>query len=530
MAKKITKIEPVSKEYQPEVLPPKRVCAYCRVSTDSSEQKTSYASQLSYYSKMIGEKEDWVFAGIYADEARSGTKVAKRDDFQQMLHDCRLGKIDMIITKSFTRFARNTVDSIKAIRELKALGITVYFEKEHINTLSEKSEQLLTIWSSLAQGESESISTNSKWAVTRRFQSGTYIISTPAYGYRNDEDGELVIKKEEAVVVRRIFDEYLSGLGSYVIAQGLVRDGIPTIRGGASWTDGVVQRILLNPVYEGDLLLQKTYSLDVVPFARKTNYGERQQYLISDNHEAVITREEAAVVRQLYEYRRQQANPNATDCMNRYAFSSKIECGECSSRFRRQKIYIGKPYEAIQWGCKQHIHNKVMCSQKAVREDAIKEAFVRLWNRLASNYEAILIPMLASLKSIRSNPEQEQEYQELDNQIQELKRQNHMLSKILTGGDMDSALFIQKRNRIDHELEGAWRRQRMLQEQKMFEKEIAQTEYLITIFRNRPPIIEAYDEELFLLIIERIVVHPDMSLEFWMKNGLNLEEGYRKAV
>ena len=294
--------------------------------------------------------------GIYADEARSGTKVKSRDRFQQMIQDCRQGKIDLILTKSVTRFARNTVDSINTIRMLKELGIEVYFEKERVGTLSQKSEQLLTILSSIAQGESESISTNSRWSIVRRFQNGTFVISSPAYGYRKDENGNLIIQSEEAAIVRRIFDEYLGGKGSYAIAKELQAEGVPTIRTAKSWQDSVVKWILQNPVYEGDLLYQKTYTTEGIPFTKKYNHGELPKYLVSDNHEPIISREEAEAVRQIYEYRRQKHRmDNVEIYQSRYAFSGRIICGECGSTFRRQKIYIGKPYEKIQWSCRQHI-------------------------------------------------------------------------------------------------------------------------------------------------------------------------------
>lgn len=527
MAKKITKIEPVSKPYEPDSLPVKQVCAYCRVSTGSAVQKNSFDAQMDYYTQMIQERDGWVYAGIYADEARSATKTDRRDDFQRMLRDCRTGKIDLIITKSVTRFARNTVDSIRTIRELKALGIGVYFEKERVNTLSEKSEQLLTILSSIAQGESESISTNNKWSVVRRFQNGTFIISEPAYGYTNNEDGELVIQRSEARIIRRIFDEYLGGKGSYVIAKELRIEGIPTIRRAKEWQDCVVKGILRNCVYEGDLLLQKTFTMDGVPFIRKANHGELPQYLITDNHEPIITREEARAVKELCEYRRGvQCVEDLGAYQNRYAFSSRIVCGECGGGFRRQKIYIGKPYETIQWGCHRHIKDISNCKQKAVREDYIKQAFVKMWNRLASNYESILLPLLATIKAVQGDQEQERELRELEQKIQELKKQSHMLSKVLMGGGIGSAVFIEKRNQIDLELDTAWRRQQQIKEQKLFEQEILQTEYLITVLKNRPTIIAEYEEELFLMTIDQITVLKEKRLSFKLKNGLELEEFY----
>lgn len=535
MAKKqvkiITKIEPVSITQKPEAPLVKRVCAYCRVSTGSAEQNSSFESQVEYYTRLIDGRDGWVCVGIYADQARSGTKTVGRDDFQQMMRDCRLGKVDMIITKSVTRFARNTVDSIKAIRELKSRGVEVYFEKERVSTLSEKSEQLLTILSSIAQGESESISTNTRWANTYRFQNGTFIIGCPAYGYVNNESGELVIQPEQAAIVRRIFDEYLGGKGSYVIAKELRQEGVPTIRGSKGWQDSVIKGILQNPVYEGDLLYQKTYTTEGVPFLKKHNHGELPQYLITDNHEPIISREEAEAVRQLYEYRRQkQCVDDLSVYQNRYAFSSRIVCGECGSMFRRQKIYIGKPYEKVQWCCHRHIEDITKCRQKSIREDSIRQAFVKMWNRLASNYEEILSPLLADLKAVPDDPEQEQESRELENRIQELKKQSYMLQKVLSDGDIGSAVFIGERNRIDSELDAAYRRQQLLKEQKLYEQEIGQTEYLITVCRNRPSIMEEFDEECFCMMVDKVVAYPDRRLVFRLKNGLELEEACGKEM
>ena len=203
-----------------QLQPKKRVCAYCRVSTDSREQQNSFIAQTAYYEELISKRSDWQYVGVYADEARSGTKLQKRDDFLRMIKDCEAGKIDMIITKSVTRFARNTVDSIKAIRKLKLLGIAVYFEKENINTLFESSEMLLTILSSLAQGEAESISTNNKWAAIKRFQDGSFKIGTPTLGYIKDGGG-LVIDEQEAETVA-IFKQYLNGK-ALCYCKGIIR-------------------------------------------------------------------------------------------------------------------------------------------------------------------------------------------------------------------------------------------------------------------------------------------------------------------
>lgn len=236
--KKITKIEPVSKPYESERISIQRVCAYCRVSTGSAEQKNSFDVQVAYYTKLIGSKEGWVCVGIYADEARSGTKTDRRDDFQRMVQDCRDGKIDLIMTKSVTRFARNTVDSIRTIRELKALGVGVYFEKEGINTLESSGELLITILSSQAQEESRNISENCHWGIVRQFENGVVRVNCKKFlGYTKDKDGNLVIVPEEAELVRRIFRLFLEGNSSYRIKEALEADGIRTVTAFAD-TDG----------------------------------------------------------------------------------------------------------------------------------------------------------------------------------------------------------------------------------------------------------------------------------------------------
>lgn len=527
-AKKITKINPVKSQVTMQLEPRKRVCAYCRVSTDSREQQNSFTAQTAYYKEMISKREEWQFAGIYADEARSGTKLKKRDDFLRMMRDCEVGKIDIIITKSVTRFARNTVDSIKAIRKLKLLGIAVFFEKENINTLSEHSEQLLTILSSLAQGEAESTSTNNKWAAIKRFQDGTFKIGTPALGYTKETEGELVIDEQEAETVRYIFKEYLNGKGSYVIAKELTARGIPTIRSASKWTDGVVKGILQNPIYTGNLLLQKTYTTEVVPFQRKRNKGELPRYFISENHEPIISREQAEAVKEIYEYRRKQMKTDDVKSLRRYAFSSKIICGECGGVFRRQKIYIGKPYEKVQWCCITHIENKEQCGMKAIREDIIQRAFTVMWNKLSGNYTEILSPLLESLKRLRADEQQEQEIKECNEKIMELTKQSHILSGVVAKGYLDSAIFIEKQTALQVEMDAMRRKRKLLLDSSGFEREIFHTEQLIGLLASYPGIQEAYCEDLFLQSVEQVIIRERNTVIFRLKNKLELTEDCMK--
>ena len=531
MAKKITKIDPVKQQVARQLQPKKRVCAYCRVSTDSREQQNSFTAQLEYYTALIENQENWQFAGIYADEARSGTKLAKRDDFLRMLKDCEDGKIDMIITKSLTRFARNTVDSIEAIRRLKGLGVAVYFEKEHINSLSEKSELMLTILSSLAQGESESISTNNKWAAVKRFQDGTFILGTPAYGYTKDDKGELIIQEEEAAIVRRIFREYLNGKGTYAIAKDLSEEGIPTIRSAEKWNDGVIKEMLLNPIYIGNLLYQKTMTTEVLPFKKKRNKGQLPQYLVEDNHEPIISHEQAEAVKEIFVYRRMQMGmDDLQKYQSRYAFSSRILCGECRGILRRQKIYIGKPYEKVQWCCRQHILDNSKCSQKAIREDDVQWAFTVMWNKLVSNYDEILTPLLDTLKKLRMDEHQEQEIGECSNRIMELTEQGHILSRLVSKGYIDPAVFIERQNALTIELAAVKKKRSQLLDNNGFDIEIAGTEQMLELIRNNPHVIEEYREDLFLQSIDKVIVQENGQITFRLINRLELSEPCRKEA
>lgn len=529
MAKKVVKIEPVRQKVLHELRPKKRVCAYCRVSTDSSKQHTSYVAQVEYYKSYIEKREEWEFVEIFADEARSGTKVKRRDEFIRMMQECERGNIDIIITKSVTRFARNTVDSIEAIRKLKSLGVTIYFEKENINTLSEQSEQMLTILSSIAQGESESISTNSRWGIQKRFRDGSYNLSCLAYGYRKDDQGEIVIDENEAKIVRRIFNEYLCGKGSYTIAKDLTKDKIPPVRHAKVWHDSVILEIITNPMYEGDLILQKTYTTESLPFIRKANNGQKPQFLIQDNHEPIITREEGKLVHEIYDYRREKMGFDASKkSQNRYAFSSKIICKKCGTRFRRQKIYIGKPYERIQWSCNKHLKNAQSCPTKAVREDVITDAYLNMWNKLVSNYSFILIPLLESLKNLRTSQEQEEELERLNNKIMELTEQSHILSRVVQKGYMDSALFIEKQNRLNIEIEQTKRQRNGILESNGYDKEIAGTQRLLEIIKYNPDLMSAYDENLFIHTVDQIVISDNKTITFRLINDLELTEYIRE--
>lgn len=269
-----------------------KVAAYCRVSTDSEEQSTSYDAQVEYYTNYINNRSDWEFAGIFADDGISGTNTKKRLEFNRMIESCISGEIDMIITKSISRFARNTLDCLKYIRKLKEYNVPVYFEKENINTMDSKGEVLLTIMASLAQQESESISKNVKMGIQYRYQKGEVRVNHNRFlGYTKDADGKLIIQSDEAEVVKRIFKEYLEGKSLNGIAKGLMADDILTAANNPIWRGETIRKILSNEKYIGDALLQKTYTVDVLNKKRVVNNGLVPQYYVENSHEGIISKE-----------------------------------------------------------------------------------------------------------------------------------------------------------------------------------------------------------------------------------------------
>lgn len=286
-------IPPKEELIREEERPKLRVCAYCRVSTDEEAQQSSYELQVQHYRQYITENLRWVFVDIYADEGISGTSLQHRDDFKRMIHDAKAGKIDLIITKSISRFARNVLDCLSTIRQLKLLNppVGVFFETENLNTLDKNSEVIITVLSMVAQGESESKSISIKWSIRRRFQKGLPLCPTWALlGYETDEYGQMVIVPEEAIVVKIIYQLYLSGRSSIQVANELTEAGIPTPLKENVWRSGSVLNILRNERYCGDVLMQKTITIDCLSHKVVKNDGHEPQYLIRDHHEPIISR------------------------------------------------------------------------------------------------------------------------------------------------------------------------------------------------------------------------------------------------
>lgn len=522
MAKKVTVINAIPKSRHAQPQQRLKVCAYARVSTGTRAQAESYTTQVEYYTEKIESNPLWEFVGVYADEGITGTKVKCRDDFKAMIAACEDGEIDLILTKSITRFARNTVECIQTVRKLKAIGVGIYFEKENINTLTEASELMLSIMASVAQGESEDFSSNNRWAIINRFENGTFIVGTPAYGYRKDEDGNLIIEETEAEVVRWIFEAYLNGVGTYAIAKRLKDNNIPTIRGCEKWQSNVVKGILLNPVYEGDELRQRTYTEEHFPFSRKVNNGQVNMYLIKDTHPPIVTHEESEAVRSVMEYRNNTLHMTG-NTTNRYLFTGRIICGDCGSHFRRQKVYTGKPHEKVIWTCHRHVEDKESCHMKAVREDMIQQAFIVMWNKLYTNQGAVLEPLRKALTELVTDRPDTEEIEKLDSELHSLSEQSQILNQVMKKGYMDSALFVERNNQLVYRMTECRRKRTFLVRKQKRTKEIVRTEQLIGLL-NQEGYQKVFREELFDLVVKEIRISLDHEIGFCLNNGLMLME------
>lgn len=420
-----------------------RVAAYCRVSTDDEEQKTSYEAQIGYYTEKINQNPEWQMAGIFADEGISGTQAKKRPEFLKMIRLCRQRKIDIILTKSLSRFARNTVDSLGYIRELRALGIAVISEKENINTLTAESEMLITIMSCFAQAESESISKNVSWGVRQSFKNGNVPMQyARLLGYRKGHDGNAEIIPEEAEVVKEIYRCYLDGMSMNLIADRLNEKGLTTKGGSSPYRKTVVQRILTNEKYTGDALLQKTYVTDCITKKTRKNNGELPMYLVKNHHEPIISRSDFNRVQE--EMARRSAKRTIADKLTKtgqgkysakYALSELLICGECGEHYRRV-TWTAKGFKEIKWRCVSRIqYGKKKChSSPTVDEQALHRAIVSAVNEFCTVKDDVAKTLHESIIEVL-DPNQNGSVQAAQQRIDELARNMDELIKLATVPD-----------------------------------------------------------------------------------------------
>lgn len=490
----------------------RRVAGYARVSTDHEDQATSYESQMRYYSEYINERDDWEFVKMYSDEGISGTNTKLRTGFKAMVEDALNGKIDLIITKSVSQFARNTVDSLTTVRQLKEVGVEIYFEKENIWTLDSKGELLITIMSSLAQEESRSISENVTWGLRKQFAEGkVHFPYTNVLGFKAGEDGAIVVDQDEAKTVRYIFQQALIGKSPYHIAKDLTEQGIPSPSGKSHWNATTIKRMLRNEKYKGDALLQKTYTIDFLTKKKNINRGELPQYYVENNHEAIVDRETFDAVQQVLDAKGKKSSTSI--------FSSKLVCGDCGHFFGSKVWHSTSKYRRVIYRCNEKYNGENRCATPHVTEKEIKQWFVLAVNQVIENKDEIIdnIKVLCSIGSLEG----------IDNQIKELETETEILSQMVSRLVMENASTLQdqdeyqsKYRQLSAKYESLVEEIEELEVQKLAKsKRNKDLQDFITGLKQQEGLLTDFDELLWETMIESITITKDSDVEITFKNG-----------
>ena len=516
-ARKMTVIPPI-----PKTIPnsnvsvgKKRVAAYARVSTDSEEQQTSYTAQVEYYTNHIKSNDSWIFHKVYTDEGISATSTKNREGFNRMVKDALAGRIDLIITKSVSRFARNTVDSLVTVRKLKEKGVEVYFEKENIYTLDSKGELFITIMSSLAQEESRSISENVTWGQRKRFADGKINLPYKHFlGYKKGDNGLPEIIESEAKTVRIIYKMFLEGKTPSYIASHLTEQKIPTPAKREVWQSSTVESILTNEKYKGDAVLQKTFTVDFLTKKKKVNEGEVQQYYIEESHSAIVPPETFDFVQIEFQKRKGQRKSTAG------VFASKIICEDCGGFYGGKVWHSTSKYRRIIWQCNQKFKNKEKCSTPHFTEEQLKQAFVDIFNSTIENRDEILSTISELVCTFADTSR-------IDTQIE--KQQ-----ECVNAAAEDIRLCIAENgkyalNQTEYEKrysEAAERYQRETSKLKDLEEKRTvqvfkkkETQKLLSTLNENKTLISEFDESLFYSLVDAIFVAPGNELTFKFKDG-----------
>ena len=469
-------------------------------------------------------------AGVYADEGISGKSKRNRSEFLRMLKGAENKQIDLIITKSISRFARNTADCIETVRLLKSWNVGVYFEKENINTLNVESELMLAILSSVAEEELLSVSQNMKWSVSKRFQQGKVQVCTDRFmGYDKDEHGCLIINEKQARIVRRVFDDYISGLGVAKIAKALKADGVEKTTGGTNWGSSVVLGMLKNEKYVGDAILQKTITTNSITFKRKKNVGEMPMYVVRNHHPAIISREQFEMVKQLIK-ERSLAKGNMPDIawkyQQRHAFTGKLECGQCGSSFKHT-IHNSNANRQFYWACSIYIsHGVSTCQMKTIKDDTVRRLFIRVFNRLLTDSEPIQ-KHLHMLKSLNKTEGDGLRIAQLEVNITELLKEERVFFQLQSKGIVDQSILKQEHEALVVNINRLRGEQTALQNKTEKEDDrYRKTLELSSIIQETKKPITEFSDELFEALVEKILVKERECLVFYLHGGLELEEKY----
>jgi DNA invertase Pin-like site-specific DNA recombinase len=495
----------------------RRVAAYARVSTDSEEQLTSYEAQVDYYTKFIKDRADWEFVKVYTDEGISATNTKKRDGFNQMIADALAGQIDLIITKSVSRFARNTVDSLVTVRQLKEKGVEVYFEKENIYTLDSKGELLITIMSSLAQEESRSISENVTWGQRKRMADGKVSLPYGQFlGYKKGEDGLPEIVQSEAEIVRIIFRLFIEGKTPSAIAKYLEAKGILSPGDKKKWQVATVKSILSNEKYKGDALLQKRFTVDFLTKTTKVNEGEVPQYYVQNSHPAIINPDEFDAVQLEMERRKKLGRP--VSCHS--PFSAKIVCGECGGFYGSKVWGSNTKYRRTVWRCNEKYKNDKPCSTPHITEDEIKQRFLKAFNILMGDRDEVL-------SNCRLAQEVLCDCSAIETELAELHREIEVVSELTRKSIYENARFAINQDEFYERHKGYMERHRIATERvaeledqrRNRQNKLLILDRFIREIKTRPFVVEEFDEKLWLAVIDKVIIHDANDIHFTFRDG-----------
>ena len=498
----------------------RRTAAYARVSTDSEEQQTSYEAQVDYYTNYIKGRDDWEFVAVYTDEGITGTNTKHREGFKRMVADALAGKIDLIVTKSVSRFARNTVDSLTTVRQLKEKGVEIYFEKENIWTLDSKGELLITIMSSLAQEESRSISENCTWGQRKRFADGKVTVPFNRFlGYDRGPDGNLVVNPDEAVTVRRIYSMFLQGMSPYGIATRLTADGIKSPGGKDKWNAGAVRSILTNEKYKGDALLQKSYTVDFLTKKKKVNEGEIPQYYVEGNHEAIISPDVFELVqREIARRKSSKGKPSGV-----HIYSSKIKCGQCGSWFGSKTWHSTSKYRKSVWRCNRKFDNEQHCTTPHFTEEEIQAMFVVAVNQLISQKDSIIAALETALDTAFDTTALEAELTELQGEIMVVSDliQNCIYENAHVA--IDQGEYQKRYDALSERFDRAKARFEEIEEAiGSKQSRRATIETFLNDLRDAQ-IVENFEVSLWCGLLDYVTVHSRDNVVFTFRNGTEIQ-------
>ena len=510
---KIPKVEGIIDRRTGRVLNRKlRVAAYARVSTTGAEQLNSYESQKKYYYEKINENPEWEFVNIYADEGISGTTDYKRAGFMKMIQDALAGKMDLILTKSISRFGRNSFDVIKNVRLLRENNVAILFEEDNINTMDTKtSEMLLTTLSAVAQQESENISEHVKLGLRMKMNRGELIGFTKCYGYEYDSASEnFKIIEEEAEVVKFIFDQYCAGHGANGIAKMLTQQGIKTPKGRKTWCDSTIRGILRNEKYKGDVLQGKTYTSDPISHKRYKNMGEADKYYIANHHEPIIDEKQFEFVQEiLKENCGARVNGRRTGNVGRkFAFSSRIRCGFCGNSYVRRTVAGKNRGKIPSWSCMSFAKNgKTACKEsKTIREEMIKEAFVDSYKLLCANKEFATDEFLKVMKQTMSKNDRSKELEKLNKEYKEVKAKKNKLLDLLLEDRIAQEDYEEKVDKCNTRLETLENKIEQLNLLSEDRESIEDGLKKIKEILSTKDIMEEFDQEVFNALIDYVIV------------------------